>query len=112
MTFVIVRGFITLDFALSSSDSLLEVFLLVVEFVLQGQEMLVKRDAVTQERFIARGLVLLIDFTVLEQLDLLLHGGDLLVKIEDDILMDGLSFSASFLVGGERTNFICGLLEV
>ena len=66
MTFVIVRGFITFNLALSSSNPLLEVFLLVVEFVLQGQEMLVERDAVTQERFIARGLVLLIDFTVLE----------------------------------------------
>lgn len=48
--------------------------------------MLIERDSVAEERFIATGLVLLVNLLVLQQLDLGLHDGDLTLKVVDDFL--------------------------
>ena len=73
----VILVLILLNFIFLQLDLFLELSLLVVEFILQSQEMFVKRNTVTEERFIAACLVLLIDFLVLEQLDFSLHDGDL-----------------------------------
>jgi hypothetical protein len=64
--------------------SLLELALLVVVLVLQGQEVLVKRNSVAEKSFVARSLVLLIDFTRLEKFDLQFHGRDLLLQVVNE----------------------------
>ena len=74
--------------------------------------MLVEWNAVAQERFIATGLVLLIDLLIFEQLDLALHRGDLLVQVQDDVLMDGVLLRV-FLVPARRLFYlVSGLLQV
>ena len=70
VAFILVAGLITFDFVLSVFDSCLQLFLLVVKFVLESQEVLIERDAVSQQRLVPARLVLLIDFLVLKQLDL------------------------------------------
>lgn len=65
--------------------------------------MLVERDSVTKERFIATGFVLLVDLLVLEELDLLLHGGDLTLQVVDD-------FSLQFLGAGCLSLGTCSTL--
>jgi hypothetical protein len=64
--------------------SLLELALLVVVLVLQGQEVLVKRNSVAEKSFVARSLVLLIDFTRLEKFYLQFHGRDLLLQVVNE----------------------------
>ena len=111
MALVLVGGLVTLDLSLSIPHFLLELLLLVVEFVLKGKEMLIKRDSVTEKRFIATGLILLVHLAVLEEFDLLLHGGDLLVQIQDDIVMDSISLTISLLSSGKLTDFVRSLLQ-
>ena len=79
VTLVLVRCLVAINLILSVLYASFELLLLVVELVLEGQEMLVEGDAVAEERFIATGLVLLVDLLIFEQLDLALHSGDLLV---------------------------------
>ena len=74
--------------------------------------MLIEGDTVSQERLIAIGLVLLVDLLVLKQLDLGLHGGDLLVEIQYDVVMDGIRFSASLPLVRRLFDFLCRLLKV
>ena len=63
---VLIRGLIVLDLFLHSSDPLLHILLLVVKLILQGQEVLIERDAVAKQSFIPTGLVLLIDLLLLQ----------------------------------------------
>ena len=70
MALVLIVGLVTLDLRLSVLNAALHLFLLIVELVLEGQEVLIKRDAVSEERLVPAGLVLLVDFLILEQLDL------------------------------------------
>ena len=74
--------------------------------------MLIEGNAVSQERLIAVGLVLLVDLLVLQQLDLGLHGGDLLVEIQDDVVMDRIGFSAPLPLVSRLFDFLCRLLKV
>jgi len=92
------------DLARAGLDTLLQLFVLVfellvtlllrlvplfqgvtfiVEFVFQGQEMLVQRDLVPQERLISRSAIFLLDLLLLEHLNLSLHGSDLPLQVID-----------------------------
>ena len=109
---VFVRGLVALDLAHRVLNLSLELLLFVVEFVFQGQEVLIERDAITEKRFVAASLVLLVDFAVLEQLDLGLHRGDLLVQVEDDVVVDDVGLTAALLSVGQLLNFVRRLLQV
>lgn len=109
---VLVRCLIALNLVLSIADSSFELLLLVVELVFQSQEMLVKRDSITEKRFIATCLVLLIDFLVFKQLDLSFHGRNLLVEIQNDVIMDQSCFTVFLLPAGELSDFISSLLQI
>ena len=74
--------------------------------------MLVKRDAIAQKRFVAASLVLLVNFTVLEQLDLSLHRRDLLVQVQNDIFVDDIGLTSAFLSSGKLLDLVGGLLQV
>lgn len=67
---------------------LFKVISLVVEFVFESEEMLVKRNSVPKKSFISTSFVLLVDFSVFEQLDFVLHQDDLLLHIEDILLLE------------------------
>lgn len=109
---VLVRCLIALNFVLSIADSSFELLLLVVELVFQGQEMLVKRDSITEKRFITTGLILLIDFLIFEQLDLSFHGCNLLVEIKNDVIVDQSCFTVFLLPASELSDFISSLLQI
>ena len=70
---------------------LLKRVLLIVELVLQSKEMLVKWDTVSEKCFIARSFVLLVNFSFLQQFDLMLHQVNLLLQV-CSILVFELSF--------------------
>ena len=74
--------------------------------------MLVKRDAVAQKRFIPTSLVLLIDLAILEELDLVLHSGDLLVKVQDDVFVDGVSLPILLTALSKGLDLVSGLLQL
>ena len=65
--------------------------LLIVEFVFKSEEMLVKRDTVTQESLITACLVLLVNFTVLKKLDFSFHQNNLSLHVQDVLLFEMLS---------------------
>lgn len=112
MALILVRSFVALNLRLGILDFSLELLLLVVEFVLEGQKVLIQGDAVTQKRFIATRLVFLVDLAVLEELDLVLHRGDLLVQVQDDVFVDGIRLPIFFLALGQRLDLVGGLLQL
>ena len=101
-----------LDFTLSVLDAGLELLLLVVEFVLKRQEMLIEGDTITEKRFIATSLVLLVNLLIFQELDLSLHSGDLLVKVQDNVVMDDFRLPGLFLSSSQLFDFVGGLLKV
>ena len=68
---------------LGCSKLLFKRVLFVVEFIFQSEEVFVERDTVSEKRFIARSLVLLVDFSVFKQLYFGFHSCDLLLKVVD-----------------------------
>ena len=82
---------------MSVLDACLEFLLLVVELVLKRQEMLIEWDSISEKRFIATSLVLLVHFLILQELDLGLHGGDLLMEVEDDVVVDHVGLASLLL---------------
>jgi hypothetical protein len=70
------------------SDLLLQVVLLIVEFILKGKEMLVKRDTVPKESLITASFVLLINLAVLQKLDLRLHQHNLSLHVQNVFLFE------------------------
>lgn len=112
MALVLIRCFVALDLGLRIPDFRLKLLLLVVKFVLEGQEVLIQRDAVTQKRFIATRLVFLVDLAVFEELDLVLHRGDLLVQVQDDVFVDCTRLPIVLLALGQRLNLVGGLLQL
>ena len=112
VTLVLIRGLIACDLLLSVPHTAIQLLLLVIELVFERQEVLIEGNAVSQERLIAVGLVLLVDLLVLQQLDLGLHGGDLLVEVQDDVVMDGIGFSAPLPLVSRLFDLLCRLLEV
>lgn len=67
-------------------DLIFQITLFIVEFVLEGQEMLIQGNPVSQKRFIATSLVLLVNLSLFEQFDLSLHSGNLFLEIQDDFV--------------------------
>ena len=112
VTLVLIRGLIALNLLLSVPHTAIQLLLLVIELVFERQEVLIEGDTVSQERLIAIGLVLLVDLLVLQQLDLCFHSGDLLVEVQDDVVMDGIRFSASLPLVSRLFDFFCRLLKV
>jgi len=72
----------TLDFLVHRLQSLFPGILFVIEFVLKSQEMLVQGNSVTKQSLVTGRLVFLINFAILEHLDLTLHDGDLSLEQE------------------------------
>lgn len=112
MALVLIAGLITLNFGLGVLDLGFELLLFVVELVLQGQEVLIQGDAVAQERFIPASLIFLVHLSVLQELDLMLHSGDLLVEVQDDILVDGVRLAVLLAPLRQRLDFIGRLLQL
>ncbi len=83
-----------LHLILSSSKLLFKSVLFIVEFILQSKEVFVERDTVSEERFIAGSLVLLVDFSVLKQLYFCFHGCDLLLKVVNVVELELVTFGA------------------
>ena len=106
---ILVVCFVTLDFILGLLDAGLQFFLLVVELVLKGQEVLIEWNAVSKKRFIAAGLVLLVNLLVLEQLDRRLHRCDLTVQVENNVFTDGSLVHVGLLPCRQLLNFVGGL---
>ena len=109
---VLVRCFVTIDLILCVLYASFKLLLLVVELVLEGQEMLVERNAVAEERFIATGLILLVHLLIFEQLDLALHSCDLLVQVEDDVLMDSVLLRVLLVPACRLFDLVGCLLQV
>ena len=63
--------------------------------------MLVQGDSVTQKRFIATRLVFLINLAILKEFDLVLHSGNLLVQVQDNVLVDSISLAILFAALGK-----------
>lgn len=72
----------TLDFLVHRLQSLFPGILFVIEFVLKSQEMLVQGNSVAKQSLVTGRLVFLINFAILEHLDLTLHDGDLSLEQE------------------------------
>jgi hypothetical protein len=80
-----------LIFFLKLGYILFEVVLLIVELGFKSEEMLVERDFITQESLITVSLVLLVDLTILEKLNLSFHQHDLSLHVQDVLLFQMLS---------------------
>ena len=106
---VLVVRFVALDVVLGLLDARLELFLLVVELVLKGQEVLIEWNTVSQKRFIAASLVLLVDLLVLEQLDRSLHRCNLPMQVENDVFPDGGLVHIGLLSRRQLLNLVSGL---
>ena len=74
--------------------------------------MLVERNTISQKRFIATSLVLLINLLIFQELDLVLHSSDLLVQVEDDVIVNGFCLATFFLALCQRLDFVSRLLQV
>jgi len=83
-----------LHLILSRSKLLFKSILFVVEFILQSQEVFVERDTVSEERFIAGSLVLLVDFSVFKELYFCFHGCDLFLKVVNVVELKLVTFGA------------------
>ena len=57
--------------------------LFVVVLVFESQEVLIERDTISKQRFIAGRLIFLVNLPILELLDLQLHSRDLLLQVVD-----------------------------
>lgn len=62
--------------------------LLVVELILEREEVLIERNAVPQQCFIAGGFILLVNFSLLELFDLMFEDVDLLLEIEPILVLE------------------------
>ena len=94
---VLVTGLVSIDLILSVFDASLQFFLLIVELVFKRQEVLVEWDTVPEQGLVTTRLILLVDLLVLEELDLRFHGRNLLVKVQDDVLVNGVLLSVGML---------------
>ena len=90
MLLLLVSVLLSEDLLFHHLDFLLLHVLLIVELVLQSQKVLVQRDTVSQKSFIPRGLVLLVNFAVLQKLDLVLKASDLSLQGEDQLILKAL----------------------
>ena len=73
---------------LSDLNGLLEVILLVVELLLECKEMLIQRDTVSKQGFVARGLILLVNLTIFQKFDFVFHKDDLFLKIQNVLFFE------------------------
>ena len=109
---VFIGELVTLNLILGILNTRLELLLLVVELVLEGQEVLIQRNSISQKRFIAASLVLLVHFLVFQQLDGGLHRRDLLVQVEDDLIMDGTLLPVHLFPSSHLLNFVSSRCQV
>lgn len=112
VSLVLIGSLIILNILLHCTDTLLHILLLVVELIFEGQEVLIQRNAIAKQSFIATSLILLVDLLLLQQLDLGFHRGDLLVQIQNDVIVDHICFSAPFSLSRHFFDFISCLLQV
>lgn len=112
MSLVLIGSLIALNLILGILYTRLKLLLFIVKLVLEGQEMLIERDSVPEKRLITTGLVLLIHLLVLEQLDLRLHCGDLLVQVEDNVFVDDIFLSISMAPRLQQLSLFGGLCQV
>ena len=70
-----------------NNKRLFEIVLLVVELFLKGEEMLIQRDTIPQQSLVTRGLVFLVDLTILQKFYFVLHEDDLFLEIQDVLLL-------------------------
>lgn len=112
MALLVIVSLVTLDLVLSLLDSRLELLLLVVKLVLQGQEVLIQGNTVAQERFIATRLILLVHLLVLQQLNRCLHRRDLPLQVSNDLTSDLVLVRVIFLPRCHFLDFVGGLSEL
>lgn len=67
--------------------SLPEELLLIVKLILEGQEVLIQRNAVSKKSLVSRCFVLLVDFSTLEFLDLVLQDHNLLLQVPNEFVL-------------------------
>lgn len=91
VSLVLVGLFLLAVLLEEAGNELIELVLLVVVFVLEGEEVLVKRDAVSQEGLITASLVLLVYLSVLQEFYLRLHQHNLLLQVQDVLFFEILS---------------------
>ena len=111
VTLALVAGLVALDLILSVLHTRLQLLLLIVKLVLQCKEVLVQRDTVTQKRFIAACLVLLVNLLILEHLDLVLHGGNLAMQVQNDVFMNGIRLAVFLPPRRQLLDLVSGLRQ-
>jgi len=109
---VLVAGLVALNVVFGILNARLELLLLVVEFVLERQEVFVEGNTVAKKRFIATGLILLVDLLVFEELDAGLHGGNLFVEVQNDVIVDLALLPYIFSPGLQLLDFVGGLRQL
>ena len=111
MTLAFVAGLVALDLILSILHTRLQLLLLIVKLVLQCKEVLIQGDTVTQKRFIAACLVLLVNLLILEHLDLVLHGGNLAMQVQNDVFMNGIRLAVFLPPRRQLLDLVSGLRQ-
>ena len=76
------------DFLISDLNRLFQVILLIVELFFQGEEMLIQRNTISQQGFVTRCLVFLIDLPIFQKFDFVLHKDDLFLKIQNVLISE------------------------
>lgn len=109
---VLVAGFVPLDIVFCVLDACLELLLLVIELVLESQEVFIERNAIAKKRFIATGLVFLVYLLVFEEFNAGLHGGDLLVEVQNDVIVYLTLLTFIFPPGLQLFDFVSGLCQL
>jgi len=112
VSLVLIRSLVALNLVFSILNACLKFLLLIVELIFECQEMLIQRNTITEKRFIATCLVFLVHLLVFEKLDRCLHGGDLLVQVKDDIIVDFSLLTNHLPTSRQLLNFVSGLGKV
>lgn len=87
VSLVFVVHLLPLDLIFKALHILLKLILFIIEFVFEGKEMFIEWNSISEERFIARSFVLLVDFSILEQFYFVFHEDDLFLHIEDVLFL-------------------------
>lgn len=110
--FMLIKLLILPNLLLQLLHELSHIILLVVVLILQSQEVLIEGNAVSEEGLVARRLVLLVDFSVLEQLDFVLQQHCLLLQVQDVLLLQSLRHLVLLFSQGPFLGLLVGPLQV
>lgn len=88
MLFLLVRSLLFFVVFFGNDKGLSKIILLVVKLFFQGEEVLIQRDTIPQQSLITRGLVFLVDLSVLQKFDFVFHEDDLFLEIQDILLLE------------------------